>query len=359
MRNSFNFPGKVSTDNYSERDFEDFENILVIHSDSALVNGSIENLKLIIEQQNIDFYNTSILENPNSITEDRFLFNDKNYDALIVIGGGTQIDIAKIVLAKLILGKKWSEAIKLGSGMALKRATKFIVLCTLPGSGAESSKAAVLNSLSGKNIFTSNFFLPDNIFYDTKSIEKVDSFNLLLRLIDSFSHSYDAKNTLLANEFSSAYSEYLENNSLSLFEDFYKIRNNQLTSKQIRFLCVNSFYGGLSQSETGSGFGHALAHTLESEFGTIHAESVFLSLLVKAEYMQDEALLKKLSAVYKNLFGLDNVKKHKEILKKLNIKDFLDRSRKDPCWKLERSKIDVGQITQILEKKVEEGKWNI
>lgn len=338
--------------------------VLITHSTSALKNGALSKVLKKLEGKKVVLFNTSILQNSSDIIELKNKDFNKKYDAIIAIGGGNQIDIAKLIYAKSAF-KDWKAVIKKNELENCNVNTSFIVISTLPGSGAESSKAAVLNSSVSKLIFTSDIFMPDYVFYDLDSILNVSNHSLLIRLVDAISHGFESKNSILSNKFSEPYSDYVVKNGPALINKYIKDDINFLNKTSAKMFCILSFYGGLAQSEVGSGLCHALAHTLEKEFDIPHSECIYLCLFITLQYKRktsdrkEELELKKaLNKLYNKLFDSKQVATHKKILKNLDIDSYISLAKHDLCWKLERNKIDESQLKKIIKLKIKNKKWN-
>jgi len=345
--------------------FKNIKSLLIVHSHFAKKNDLLEKLNLLLENKSISYFNTSDLEYSSEIIEYESKIFQSRYELVISIGGGSSIDIAKIIYARLIFSN-WQKDIKKNLIQLNIAKTKLMVISTLPGSGAEVSKTAVLNSKSDKFFFTSSTFVPQYVFYDIKSAIALKKNILIIRLVDAIIHSLESKNSILKNSFSDVCAEYVINNSANLLKDILKTKSNFFLVSDIKKLCIFSLYGGMAQSETGSGLCHALAHTLENKFNIPHAESIFLCSMILFQYKkkstinQKEVLIYKLiSQLYIQCFTKSRIKKHNAILKELSIVSFICEAKKDLCWKLEKKKIKEKNLINIFKDKVRAGKWNI
>ena len=366
MHDIYNSPKFYSLKRIPKLFFNDFKNILLIHSASASKNGSLNRIFERLEnKKNIDIINSSSFKSNSEIINNYDDLYKKKYDLVITVGGGTQIDIAKIAYVKCMF-KNWEEKILSKDHIPISTKIKFVSIVTLPGSGAESSKASVINSNSNKKIFSSHLFMPDYVFYDIQSILALKKADLLVRAIDAIMHSIESKNSILYNQFSEIYADYVYNKGLNFLKQYAKDSKIDLSTHNIKTLCILSFYGGLAQSESGSGLCHAMAHTLEQEFKISHAESILLCSFILLEYRDKnlkrtvELNIKELFInLYKLIFTEAKIRKHKNILNKIDPEDFVKRARTDPCWKLEKERLDETKIIEILNLKIKSKKWNI
>ena len=366
MQDIYNSPKFYSLKSIPKHFFKDFKNILLIHSESSTKNGSLNRvLDKLNNRQNINTINTTSFKSNTEIINNYQDLHKKKYDLVIAVGGGTQIDIAKVAYVKCAF-KNWKEKILSNDNIPINSKIKLVSIVTLPGSGAESSKTSVINSNSIKNIFSSHLFMPDYVFYDTESILAVKKAELLIRTTDAVMHSVESKNSLLYNQFSEIYSDYVFNKGCIFLNHYIKDFNSDLNIKNVKTLCTLSFYGGLAQSESGSGLCHAMAHTLEQEFKISHAESVLLCSFISLDYKRknlksnNDSNTKKIFVdLYKLIFSEAKIRKHINILDKIDPMDFIKRAKLDPCWKLEKERIDEIKILKLLKLKIRKQKWNI
>ena len=364
MKNIQNLPKFLSFGNIPKDFFLDIKRMLIVHSNSSLDKEFLLKNRNAFTGIKIIKLNISKLKNTTDIIDFDIKKFNTSFDMVLAIGGGNVIDVSKIIYTKLIY-KNWKKALLNNDYFRSNHKKKLAVVSTLPGSGAEASKVAVLNQKNNKIILTSADFIPQYIFYDLKKIIKNKPEQLILRLIDSIIHGLESENSILKNDFSTIYAKNVIKNGEKLLKKYLKNSDIFLDIKNIKQLCLISLYGGISQSEAGYGLCHALAHALEKEFNYSQSESILLCSLISLEYQKkskessDINNLKKIfQKIYNRLF--DNSKKirHNKILNSLNIQRFIDLAKKDVCWKIEKDKIDERELFKIISKKVKKNKWN-
>ena len=241
---------------------------------------------MLLKHSEINYFNTSKLNFSSDIIEYKSKLFKPGYDLIISVGGGSVIDTSKIIYVRSLFSN-WKNKIKENSLKFNKTKTKFLVVSTLPGSGAEVSKTAVLNSKNKKFFFTSNFFVPGYVFYDVKSIALLKKNKLTINLIDAILHSIESQNSILKNSFSETCANFVMTNCVVFLKDIIGLKSKYFTYNEVKKLCIYSLYGGMAQSETGSGLCHALAHTLEKKFKITHAESIFLCSMISLKYKRN------------------------------------------------------------------------
>ena len=364
MRNIQNLPKFLSFGNIPKDFFCNIKKMLLIYSNSSLDKDFLLKNKDSLSGIKIIKLNISKLKNTTDIMDFDIKKFNINFDIVLAVGGGNVIDVSKIIYTKLIY-KNWKKAFSNNDYCRFNHKKKLAVVSTLPGSGAEASKVAVLNQKNNKIILTSADFIPQYIFYDLNKIIKNKPEQLVLRLIDAIVHGLESENSILKNDFSTMYAKNAIKNGEKLLNRYLESSDKFLDIKNIKQLCLISLYGGIAQSETGSGLCHALAHTFEKEFNYSHSESILLCSLISLEYQKkyknsnDINNLKKIfQKIYNKLFSDSKKIKHNKILNSVNIQRFIDLAKKDVCWKIEKNKIHESELFRIINKKVRKNKWN-
>ncbi len=337
--------------------------VLLIYSETSKTNGVLERVQSKLGHCNIEKFNTSILKIKSDLFDFSSKLFDNKYDFIIGIGGGTQIDLTKILYSRILEYHKKDRS--LNTDFTISN-PKLVFVNTLPGSGAEASKTAVVNSKNEKLFISSNDFLPEAIFYDIPSIKTVKKGRIVLGLIDAILHAVESRNSILYNAFSEVFSYFVIKNGIEILNMYIQKGNSIFDDCFIEKVCTLSLYGGLSQSESGSGLCHALAHTLESIFRLSHVESIFLSSFIFMQYKREndrfkekELLRNKLNLLYDKVFDEKQKSVHTAILNNLEVDNFVLKCKKDPCWRLERNKIKTDAILKSLHEAKDRKKWNI
>lgn len=358
MRNIQNLPKFLSFGDIPADFFLNIKSMLLVHSNSSLDKEFIDKNKSAFSKIKIQKINISKMKNTSDIVDLDIKKYNIRFDIIIAVGAGSVIDVSKIIYTKLIY-KNWKNALLNNSFPKFNHRKKFAVVSTLPGSGAESSKASVLNSKNDKIIFTSTDFIPQYVFYDLKKIQKNKPKQIILGLVDSIVHGLESENSILKNDFAKIYAKNLIQNGQKLLDQYLVNSESFFNTQNIKNICLMSLHGGIAQSETGSGLCHALAHTFEKEFDYSHTESILLFSFFAFEYRKKvqknnhiNTLNNIFQKIYTKLFDESERHKHHTILGSIDIQKFLDIAKTDICWKIERNKIDESKLFKIINKRV-------
>jgi alcohol dehydrogenase class IV len=264
----------------------------------------------------------------------------KKIDAIIALGGGSIIDFSKRLILKFRNKKK----------------TNFYILPSILGSGSEISITSIINTSFGKNFIVNEKFLPDGIIYDENLIKTSNKVTTLMGVLDSMTHCIESYTSINKNY----YLNFLCNETLNYF-----IKKNPLKTlvdnKSFNYfdIATLSLNGGLAQSNAGSGICHALTHSSEEMLKIKHAEGISFFLLPVLKYLKiknkkdlngfDDKLLNYIAGLTKYLRSHHKFKKLKNsINEKSFVKNLIDKSKSDICWRLYNKNIDINLLIQII-----------
>lgn len=193
-------------------------------------------------------------------------------DVFIAIGGGSVIDGAKLVRAfyEFPFLNRDSRNFSL-----LSFNTKFIVIPTTIGSGAEISSASVLyNPISrSKDFFISHAFIPDIIVLDPEFIIGASDSILFSSMIDALSHIIEGYVSVVENQIADIYAE----KALQIFSQKWQIFHETRDPSIAVDLQLAALWAGLVQNHCIVGAAHGLAHQL-SAYQFSHSTAISLVL---------------------------------------------------------------------------------
>ena len=371
------FPRSVSIGRRDEPGFsrESYNFAIVLHSNSSVANGALERSlnKINIKRTVFKKINpkTDIVELfTNILNED----NKNKIDCIISIGGGSIIDIGKI-LKFLILSKYFPQKLYEGKTNqylnyinTTERQLTNIAIVTLSGSGSESSNVAVHNYKGGKYFFIHNKLIPDHVLYDYKSYKSLNKEMMLFHLADAFTHGLEALGSPLKTLLSKQYSLLTIKNVSEIIDPFQKHIdfNNDFHLKEhgISFkLALVSYFGGISQSNVGTGLAHALAHSFECLYQINHTESIsffcclaynhnlYINKEVYKNTLNDTDYVNLIDNIFNffNKIGFLRNPNVLNILKDTKNREKLYKSAStDICWRLNILKPDVKVIEKLV-----------
>ena len=206
-------------------------------------------------------------------------------DLFIAIGGGSVIDGAKLVRVfyEFPFLDKDSRNFNL-----LNFNTKFIVIPTTIGSGAEISSASVLYNPveKTKDFFLSHAFIPDVIIIDPVFICEASDNILFSSMIDALSHIIEGYVSVVDNQIADIYAEKALQIIFQKWESFHKSREPLIALD----LQLAALWAGIVQNHCIVGAAHGLAHQLSAyHFSHSTAISLVLPAVITRNSMDENA----------------------------------------------------------------------
>ena len=198
----------------------------------------------------------------DELTERVKAFSNRQPDAIIGIGGGSAMDLAKSV--SIMLTNPGSAADYQGWDLVKYPAIFHVGIPTLAGSGAEVSRTAVLTGPVKKLGINSDFTPFDQIVMDPDLIASVPSNQRFFTAMDCYIHSCESLQGTFINEFSRAFAESARDICRDVF------LNNLDSIVADERLMVASYFGGLSIAYSQVGVCHALSYGLSYVLGVRH-----------------------------------------------------------------------------------------
>ncbi len=189
-------------------------------------------------------------------------FSSRRPDALVGIGGGSTMDIAKAV--SVMLANPGSSAEYQGWDLVKHPAVYHVGLPTLAGTGAEVSRTAVLTGPVRKLGINSDYTPFDQIILDPDLLAGAPADQRFYTAMDSYIHGAEALRGTFINEYSRAYAE----KSMDLCREVFLGELNEAAADEK--LMIASYFGGLSIAYSQVGVAHALGYGLSYVLGARH-----------------------------------------------------------------------------------------
>jgi len=213
------------------------------------------------------------LTNEPTISDFRQILLDAktfNADSIAGIGGGSVMDVAKLVAA-LINSKQDIHSV-FGNGLITDRKTWLTCIPTTSGTGSEVSPNSIIldESDNSKKGIISPFLVPDNTYIDPLLTISVPPLITAYTGMDALTHCIEA----YANRFAHPMADTLALDGIRLIgnniEEAFENGNNIEVRSNI---ALGSVYGGMCLGPVNTGAVHALAYPLGSEYKIPHGLS--------------------------------------------------------------------------------------
>src|SRR5690606_15670600 len=223
-----------------------------------------------------------IVQEPSFEDLERVIFSIplKSVDTVIGIGGGSVLDVAKLIAALLDSEQTLEEIV--GKGLLHKREKRLICVPATAGTGSEVSPNSILVDPEGqKKGIISPFLVPDMVYADPLLTLSIPKAITAATGIDALTHCLEA---------------YVNKNSQE-FIDMYAFKGMQLIAENLvqavkdgsniearEKVAMGSLLGGFCLGPVNTAGVHALSYPLGSMFHLPHGLSNALLLPYVVEY---------------------------------------------------------------------------
>lgn len=254
---------------------------------------------------------------PNPLYEDVIkgvnIFRENNCDAILAIGGGSSIDVAKCIklFSKMNDSKVYLEQEYAENDILL------IAIPTTSGTGSESTRYAVIYYDKKKQSVTHESIIPTYALLDYRNLVTLPQHQKKCTMMDAFCQSIEAWWSVNATYESKEYSKKALAMIMENMEDYL---NN--TDKGNENMMVAANYAGRAINIAQTTAAHAMSYKLTSLYGIPHGRAAYICLPHIWKYMWEnnsdetladtfEQIAKKMncgtvSAAIEYLFELNN-----------------------------------------------------
>ncbi len=321
-------PKLLSNNNDLLKVLEDnaLDNIMIVTDKSIRDLGLTKPLENYLIDNGVSvhvFDETVINPTTNNIEDAVKLYNEKQCQCLIAIGGGSVIDCAKGVGARIALPNKSLKDMK-GLLKVNRRLPLLIAIPTTAGTGSEATLSAVITDSDSHFKFVINDFdlIPHYAMLDAKLTLGLPKNITATSGMDALTHAIEAylgrsttpttrKNALTAIKL--------------IFENLETAYNDGDNLQARKRMLKASYKAGLAFSKSYVGYVHAVAHSLGGKYNIQHgfANAVILPYMLK---YYGKSVYKKLYKIAK-FVGLCEENVTKEVAAKLVIKKIEDMNK--------------------------------
>ncbi len=272
-------------------------------------------------------YFTDFTVNPKyeEICDGVELFKKEKCDAIVAVGGGSAIDVAKCIkaFANLEKGELYFKQELIDTKIPL------LAVPTTAGTGSESTRFSVFYHNGEKQSLGNAFLVPDYAFLDSTLLYTLPEYQKKCTLLDALCQAIESWWSVNSNEESKGYAKIAVEKIIKNYKG-YIFENDPAATDEIM---LGSNYAGKAINITATTAAHAMSYKMTTLYGIPHGHAVGIALPYIWEYMIDnpygcidargqEYLLKVFNDIAVSL-GCENarnaVKAFKEFLAELEI----------------------------------------
>lgn len=271
----------------ASKDYKEIDNYLKdngIKSLFLVCGSSIKRLDIncyieSLEEKGIRVVRFSDYEpNPKyeSVVKGVSLFNKEQCDAIMAIGGGSAMDVAKCIK----LYSNMDESRCYLEQEIVPNSIKFLAVPTTAGTGSEATRYAVIYYKGEKQSVSHTSCIPDFVLLDATTLETLPLYHKKATMMDAMCHAVEAFWSVNSTEESKVYSKeaiglILANKDKYLAND-KEGNTNMLMASNLAGKAIN-----ITQTTAG----HAMCYKLTSLYGIAHGHAAALCVKELFPYM--------------------------------------------------------------------------
>lgn len=227
------------------------------------------------------------------------IYKEYNCDTIVVIGGTSEIDCAKLIAASVSNPGKTLDMLAGTNQLSYD----IPAICSIMTENCASSTTASAEYLDTETnqwkTVLSGYLIPHMVVIDTDFSDRVAKEITINSALTSLCIAIEAYISPLAEQFTEYRVSALIACSIIFknLEKYYNNSNDEFLRKQI---AVGGFYAGLSARKTGIGYAHIIMHVLINHYGIAHGTGFtrILALVLQAQ-LGDEGICSALAEIAK------------------------------------------------------------
>ena len=246
------------------------------------------------------------------------LFRDEACDALLAIGGGSAIDVAKCI--KLFC--RMNPAVVFLDQEYIDTDIPIIAVPTTAGTGSESTRHAVIYFNEDKQSISHPSIIPEYAVLDPSVLKSLPVYQKKCTLMDALCQAIESWWSVNSTNESRNYSKSAVEGIVANWQEYIEGNMERVAEKIM--LCSN--LAGRAINITATTAAHAMSYKLTSMYKLPHGHAVAICLpevwdymLVHTDDCVDRRGQKYVRKVFNEINEIINVEKFREMLRKLEL----------------------------------------
>lgn len=258
---------------------------LIITDEFLKKSGATEEMELSLHGSNLEYivYDRT-RPNPTveNVEEALRIYNSQNCECLIAFGGGSAMDCAKAVGARVVYPKRNLDKLK-GDLRIFRKLPPLFAVPTTAGTGSEVTITAVITDTTKKHKYTMNSFplIPHFAVLDPKVTYTLPKHLTSTTGMDALTHAVEA----YIGRSTSKETRHLSKEAVKLITENIETAYNEPENFTARENMLKAAYkAGIAFSKSYVGYVHAVAHSLGGQYNIPHglANTVLLPVVLEA-----------------------------------------------------------------------------
>lgn len=237
-----------------------------------------------------------------SVVEGVRIFRESGCEAIMSIGGGSALDVAKCI-------KLYSNMAGDGKdGSYLKQeivpnTIPFLAMPTTAGTGSEATRYAVIYYEGAKQSITSESFIPTVVLHDPSALKTLPLYQKKATMMDALCHATESFWSVNSTDESKGYSRAAIR---GILENMDAYLSGSASDDVFAGMLEASYNAGKAINITQTTAGHAMCYKITSLFGVAHGHAAVLCDRVLFPWMienVDKCIDKRGEEYLKSVFG--------------------------------------------------------
>ena len=213
-------------------------------------------------------------------------------NTIIAVGGGSAIDVAKCIKLYAMTELKMVFPTNI-----VKSDIRLIVIPTTAGSGAESTRFAVVYMNGAKQSIDNDQCYPDDVILDSSLLRSLPLYQRKSTMMDALCHAMESYWSVNASD----ESRFLAKEAA---EEIYKYKDGYFCNTAIgnrgMLFAANKAGRAINISKTTAA--HAMSYKLTTKYGIAHGHAVALCMKVLLPYLEGLALyMERFNEIYEEM----------------------------------------------------------
>ena len=198
------------------------------------------------------------------------LYRSENCDAVIAIGGGSAMDVAKCIKLYTNMNGDGENGAYLKNEPILNE-VPFLAMPTTAGTGSEATRFAVIYYDGKKQSVTSESFIPKTVLMDPSALKTLPIYQKKATMMDALCHAVESFWSVNSTPESRKYSESAIKGVLSNMNG-YLLNTDEGNAGML----MAAHTAGKAINITQTTAGHAMCYKITSFFGVSHGHATIL-----------------------------------------------------------------------------------
>lgn len=198
------------------------------------------------------------------------LFREENCDAIIAVGGGSAMDVAKCIKLYGNLPGDGENGAWLNAEF-VENNILFLAMPTTAGTGSEATRYAVIYYDGKKQSVTSESFIPDTVLMDPETLKTLPLYQKKATMCDALCHAIESFWSVNSTEESKEYSRAAIQGVIENMDGYLE---NTEEGRAGMLIAANTAGKAINITQTTAG--HAMCYKITSLFGSAHGHAAVL-----------------------------------------------------------------------------------